>query len=348
MPNSNTTGHGDSLRNQRGAALVAAILTSTLLVLIASIASQQAQISYLIHHRMREGSEALIAADSGLAAAIADVRYEPRFERFELADGSAFPYSGMQPTAPLPLSFGVSTLIATNSANRVDIVAEARGRNRAARSLTTTLTRTNHPYVPATLYFHGTTPSIAAYGTIAIRGDSRPVAIPATAAKTHQAAQAAQQAFATGGAVLEGSPVAAGAGWTNLENALDTVRNDPNQLTLPELVQGPLPSGVWFSGSSVQVADGTASGVWLIDGDLSVDSSLAFEGILFVLGDILLAESSTTKIKGAVIQAAPGQTIAARGDLSIAYDLDALDRARRLRPGLLDTRARIAGWKDDG
>ena len=332
-----------SHRTQGGAALISVILASLVLALMGSIAAQQAQISFLITHRIRENVEALVCADSGLSAALSEIHYEPRFERFE---SDRFPYSGQAPTMPLPPTFGLTTSLQPRSENRIDITTEARGRNRAYRSLSITIQRAKDPYVPAALYFHHTAPSILANNKISVRGaNSGRYKIPAIAASSHSTATSIHDYFKAGGAKISGDPMALG--WSNLDSALSKIRAHPRQMPLPEIINGPLPRAIGVSQSTVQINDAAAAGLWLIDGDLGIEGSFSFDGIIFVLGDVHLSPSSRTKIRGAVIQAMPGRALNARGQLEIRYDRKELLRALALFPDLLERRAEVIGWKDN-
>src|SRR5690606_12336719 len=77
---------GAHLRSDRGAALITAILVAAFFLLIGSIASQQAVVSFLISHRITESAQALVAAETALAAALADMFRDPSFSRLARAD----------------------------------------------------------------------------------------------------------------------------------------------------------------------------------------------------------------------------------------------------------------------
>ncbi len=338
--------NSDRKSRQRGAALITTLLASTFLLLIASLASEQAVVSFLIEHRARESLEAMIAAETGLSAALADFAAEPKFDRFELAAGAPFPFAASTPTGPLPDSFVVTNEIRPRSPRFVDFVARASGRNHASRTLAATIERSDEPYIPAAIYLAGASPSIALSGRMRISGSSvagNPV--PAIAGAAPAPIESIHQQFVSAGATLTGEPVAALAAWSDLAEVIERVRADAGDL--PDAVVGIVPAAILSSRGSIDVTTAEGSGIWLIDGDLSVQADLSFEGLLLVLGDINIDEGAVFRITGALVQAPPGSSVRNRGDTTIAYGAAALRQVDAMTPGLLGRRARLIGWRDD-
>ncbi len=331
------------LRRQRGAALISTLLASALLAVIASLASQQAIVSWLVGQRMRESAEALIAAESGLSAALADFAVEPRWERFELPDQGPYPFLDAGFAVPLPDSFHVETKIVRRSPDRVDLVAVAQGRNRARRILAATIRDSGTPYVPAALHLPtGTT--IALKGDFALAGETasdNPVPAIATAAQAD--ADRVRTQLESAGARIDGESTTAK--WSDLGDTLQSLR--ATAATLPTAPAGSMPAGVWKSIASLEIGNVTATGVWLVDGDLTVNDSMGFEGLLLVAGDLLISSGASLTVEGALAIAPPGRSLQSRGTVEVRYRADALGAIESLEPGILDRRARLLGWRDD-
>ncbi len=334
----------DQYSRQRGAALIATLLAAALLLIIGAIASQQAVVSWLVGHRMRESSEALIAAESGLALAIADFDAEPSFDRFDVPEGSPFPYAGPRDTAPLPHSFRIRTEIRHRTSSRIDFATIANGRNRSRRVVAATIERSDAPYVPAALFFGHTTPSVAFSGRLTLSGvTSANHPVPAIATPSGSQAEGLHDQLVAGGARLTGGSAATR--WSAVSGVVQRLRADAGELSDTPL--GAVPNGLWASPASVDVGAASGSGVWLVDGDLSVGSSLNFEGLLLVLGDIHVAEGARLDVTGALALLPPGQSLHSRGETTITYRATPLEQIESIDPTLLGRRAQLIGWRDD-
>lgn len=322
-------------RDEAGAAVVATLLAASLLALIGTLASQQAVISFLVGHRMREGAEAMVAAETGLAVALADLARQPSFERLSRAAGGPFPFgTGAAPLQPLPPSFAVDVFVRERASTVVDVVARSAGRNRARRVVVATLERGDQPYLPAALYLAAESPSLSLGGILEIGGGD----LAAIATPTAADAEALQQALLAGGAAVDGLVTAAP--WDDLDDVVQRVRE----------LAAPLPeptAGVWLSQGSFDVSEATGAGIWLIDGDLGVDTALAFEGLLIVLGDIEFTEGSAVTIRGALVQAQPGRSLIGRGHTVIEHDAAVLAALDAAHPTVLGRRARLIGWREE-
>jgi len=336
----------DRTSAQRGTALITALLTAALLMAIGVTAAEQARMSFLIVHRSRESVEALVAAETGLAVVLADVALEPRFDRFNVDAGAPFPFLRAQTIAPLPASFSVHHQIQPRSTDRVDVVVQARGRNRAGRTLAATIARGEDPYVPAALFTAGLAPSITGSDLVDISGGTTSAnPIPAIGGRSKSDADAVHRDLTAAGASLVGVPLAAASAWTDLPAVIERARAAAG--VLPDAVDGPQPAGVLSSDGAVEVGSASGSGLWLIDGDLTVRSQFSFEGLLLVLGDIVFDDSSDVRIFGALVQAPPGRLIQMRGDAVVSYRSAPLRELDAEHPEILGRRASVIGWRDD-
>jgi len=344
-----TAGDGSTAPRERGAALISTLLAIGFLVMIGALASNQARTGFLIQQRAREGLEASIAAETGLAAAIADFDYEPRFERFDLGNGATFPYSGHAVDGPLPSSFHVEVRLRKTSATHIDIISTSLGRNRAQRRLIATVERSDRPFVPAAFFSAAAQPVTSAGDGLRIDGnESKRGAAPAIAMTTDEVARTALQNLLAGGATLTGRPVAASTDWSGLDESIALIRSLAAKRQLPTEANGPYPEATWVSSASVMVSSASGSGIWLIDGDFRVAGDFEFEGLLLVVGDIFFENTSRVRILGALVQARPGEVLRATGDATIRYDADALARVESQDPEIIGHRAEIIGWRDAG
>lgn len=332
--------------DQHGAAIVTTTLAALFLALVASMATEQATVSYLIEHRLRESVEALVAAETGQSVVLAEFAAEPRFERFDLEDGSRLPIASPIAIAPLPASFVVDTRLRHRPGGRLDFVTHARGRRGAGRTLAATIERGADPYVPAALYLASEAPTITAAGQISVHGSTRAGnPVPALATRSPLLTESLRQQLAGAGAELIGTPVAVTGAWAGLGELANDLRADAGRL--PETIAGALTAAVLASSGSVEVAGGSGSGVWLVDGDLNVASDLSFDGLLVVLGDIRVGEHARLAVRGSLVQLPPGRSFQIRGRAAIAYRSAALLELDTLRPGLFHRRARLIGWRED-
>lgn len=327
----------------QGAALISTILAAALFLLVGTIASQQAVVSFLVSHRVTESAEALVAAETAMAAALADLARQPSFTRLSQADDGPFPFlDGATPPQPLPDSFAVDTRLRSRSQTRIDVIATARGRNRARRILVTTIERENRPFIPAALFLAADTPALSSSGTLEISGSTKDeVSAVATPSQAHVDALASS--LTASAAQITGGVNASD--WDNLDDLVSRARE--NALSLPEPPSGAIAPGVWLSRGSVDIADAGGEGVWLVEGDLAVDGVLTFAGLLIVLGDIRVSIGSEIAVRGGIVQAGPGRHFDCDGRAVIDYDLDALNQIDSVHPGLLDRRARVIGWRDE-
>jgi len=341
--------HRSTTTRDRGAALISTILAIGFLVMIGTLASNQARTSFLIQQRTREALEARLAAETGLAAALADFDYEPRFERLDLGNGAGFPYSGSAVDGPLPASFKVDVRLHKTSATHIDIISTSLGRNRAQRKLITTVERSNRPFVPAAFFSAAARPVASAGAGLRIDGDeSEGNGVPAIGMTSDDGAVTSLQNLLAGSATLTGRPVAIATDWSGLDESIALVKSLADTRQLAVEANGYYPEATWASSASVAVSSASGSGLWLIDGDFRVTGDFAFEGLLLVAGDIFFEDTSRVRILGALVQARPGEVLRAAGDVTVRYDASALVRVAALHPEIIGHRGEIVGWRDDG
>lgn len=310
------------------------------------MATEQATVSFLLEHRQREAIEALIAADSAMAVALADFARDSRFDRFALPPGSRFPFAGPDVAVPLPPSFRVDTTVWPRSSTHIEFVARARGRSQAERRLVATIARGGDPYIPAALYLAARDPSLTLSGKLAITGSkARNDRVPGLATQSQAHGEAMRQQIFAAGDILDGAPPVAAAQWGLLDEILGHVRD--TAAPLPELVVGSFAPAVHSSQGAVRAHSVSGGGIWLVDGDLTLSEEFVFEGLLVVLGDLHVDDGARVRVDGGLILAAPGRLLNNRGDLSITYKSNSLRAVDELQPGLLHRRAHLIGWRDD-
>lgn len=323
------------------------LLAVGFLIAVGALASTQARMSLLLRQRAQESLEALISAETAIARARANLAREPSFERFDLSEGSPFPYDAAPPLGPQPPSFTAEVRISRPSETHVDIESTSLGRKHAQRRLLLTLERDSAPFVPAALYLTAANPAVRGSPDFTIAGGSAARSdVPAVSSPGAQATATVASSLLASGATLTGSPVSASRRWSGLEAAIDRLRANPH-VELPELASGSFPRSVRISRGSVEIADAQGAGVWLVDGPIALRGAFEFEGLLIVAGDIRVEADADVEIRGCLIQAPPGELVDASGRFRLRFDGAAIEDVDTLSPDLLDRRVIVMGWRDD-
>jgi len=332
---------------QRGTALLSTLLAIGFLVTIGALASTQARMSLLVRQRAQESLEALISADTAMARARANLAREPSFERFDLTEGSPFPYDAAPPVGPQPRSFAAEVRISRPSETRIDVESTSLGRKHAQRRLLLTLERDSAPFLPAAFYLTAANPTLMGNSDLILTGGSgEQSGVPALSSPGAQATATAATSLLASGATLTGSPVSASRRWSGLEAAIERLHANPHT-ELPALAGGSFTPAVRISRGSVEVADAQGAGVWLVDGPMAVRGGFDFEGLLIVAGDIRVEADADVEIRGCLIQAPPGNIVDASGGFRVRFDGAAIEEVDALSPDLLDRQVVVMGWRDD-
>jgi len=330
---------------QRGSALLVTMTALALLSSIVALAVLQARGDFLIHHHSRAALVAFATAEAGLELALADLRRDARFSRLAAASGGPYPFATAPPEffPREPSRFAVT--VVARDADRIDLISASSGIGRARARVAATVRRDSAPFVPATLQSRAAPPSLLLGDGFRIDA-SRTGGVPGLAVSDASTARAlAADLDPTTAAQIRGDPPI-GASDSDLGPELFAHVETAGQRLPPE-VSGTLGRGLFFAPQPLHALAASASGILVVDGDLSVDAAFQFDGVLIVRGDLLFAESSDVRIAGAVIQEAPGASLHLRGRGEIRYDADVLRAFESDFAGLLQRRATIEGWRDD-
>jgi hypothetical protein len=334
--------------SEHGLALLTVLAAMAFLSSIAAFAVMQARVDYLIHHHTREALALFTTAESGLEMALADLALEPRFSRIDLDAGSLYPFLRPPPRyfPAAPYSFAVT--LEPDGDDRVDIVARGYGLTAGYRQLAATVRRDAAPYVPGAVHTPAPVVSLIVASGFQIIADGAAATVPALAVESEAAIRAIVDQTPPGDlAQLLGDPALGVANLAGGSPPSQAVAQHPDATPVGPQLGAALGHGIFFSSQSLSVGDASGSGILAVDGDLSVDRSLRFDGIVVVRGDVLFADLSQVEIAGALLQETPGTALHLRGSGEIRYDETELARVETDFPGLLDRRAIVDGWRDD-
>lgn len=351
----------DNRPQERGHALLGALIATALLLPLGGFAVMQARLDFLVQHHTRAAAEALAIAEAGLEHALADLVRDPRFERLTLGpdgqagtgDDGAYPFvlapPAWFPAAPARYEVRVATL----AADRVEIVSRGYGALGSARGVAAAVLRGAVPYLPGAVATAATTPDLllgAGLHLAGAAGDGAHPDVPALAAGSGEVVEqlgrrltAAEQRRITG----PGGPPSIGvAAIPDLAPLFERARGRRDVQMLAGVTSGALGDGVFIATGALRASDLSGSGVLLVDGPLELTGTLAFEGLIAVRGDVRADADGAITLVGALLQGPPGEALLLRSAGRIAYDQRVAERLAEAFPGLLPVRARVTGWRE--
>jgi hypothetical protein len=349
----------DARRTERGSALTAAMILSGALVPLAAYVLLRAELDVLVQEHTRRSLEAFFVAESGLAHALADLSWDPSFERLGAgpdgrpgtADDALYPFRDPPPPffpAP-PSRYRVE--VERVDGSTCDVVSYGIGIGLSSRVVLTRVRGSPAPYVPAAT-FTAHPEVIEVSDSFVVQGGTSSLGadVPAVATEDDPDVNvilarlsAAARAHLIGPG---GSPSVAKRGFRALGGITSAIARLAGATPLPETVQGTLGFGVFSSAQSTDVGNSDGSGVLVVDGNLRVNGHFVFAGLVLVGGDVLAEPGSSLEISGALLQGRPGRALRLAGDGTIAYDAAALAAADTLSGHLLPRRALIGAWRE--
>ena len=147
--------------NEAGYALLLTLMISALVLPLGAFALMQARIDLLTAQHGRRATELFYTAESGLEHALADLRLEPFFDRFEddteaewaREENPSFPF--LKPSAnPLPSdSLQYEITVEFVDSEQVRIVSKASGRMQASQTVSSSIMRSSKPFTPGAIFF---------------------------------------------------------------------------------------------------------------------------------------------------------------------------------------------------
>jgi len=331
------------LRQEGGATLLVALTALALLSSIAALAVLQARSDYLVHRYTRDGATAFAIAEAGLTLALADLQRDARFSRLAAATGSRYPFLDSPPPFFPHEPLGFEVTIAARDTDHLEIVSQSFGAGRAQSRVVASIGRGSEPYVPAALHTEASAPSVLLGDRFHIHASNQ---VSGLGLPDPGAARALIAALDTATlARIDGTPPIAANDAGPVSSLIDRVTTTGQALGAE--ISGDLGRGLFYAPSALAARDTAASGILVVDGDLNVDSSFRFEGVLIVRGDLLFGEGSDVQILGATLQQRPGVALHLRGEGAITYDPALLQELDDEFTALFERRATVEGWRDD-
>jgi hypothetical protein len=367
-----------ALRNQRGAALVAALSLAMILLPLGALVVFQCRTDLLIEHNVRSEIEAFYVADAGLEHALAEIGPGLSFDPILVgpdgvagtADDGIFPFDeGTPADFPPPLRYDVR---ASRSGQLLQLTSQATGAGGASKIVAALVARAPTPFSPAALYTLGDPARLTLGPEFTVSGfDHRLGDAPTAPTGSTAAVAALSSPTADGIATLQqqllGDTTArlVGAGDTpslaTASSGLDVRSFALSAATRPERVaiaggelDTPLPLGTLAAPQlSVVAGDLTISGVasgcgvLIIEGTLHLGGTFDFTGLIIALGGLVADAQSTLRLAGAFWRdPAVDERFDLQGSGSIVYSSDGLLTADHAFPNWLPRAAIVAGWQE--
>lgn len=345
----------DRFGDQRGHALITALIATALLLPLGAFAVLQARLDFLIQHYTRAASEAFAIAESGLEHALADLARDPRFERLTAgpdsragtADDGEYPFLQSPPSFFPAAPFRYDVRVAVQAADRVEIVSRGYGVLGSVRGVAAAVRRSPLPYVPAALASAAAAVDLRLDAGWRITGG---VGVPAVAVADDQTADrlrggldTASRSRLTAGA---GAPAIGVGAIPDLAVLLGAAARRPELRALAAEVEGAIGDGLFLAAAGARLHDVSGSGVLLVDGALDITGAFRFDGLVVVTGSIATGSDASVHLAGALLQGPRSGVVTLRGTGAIVYDAAVTDRLAQAYPGLLPSRARIVAWRE--
>jgi hypothetical protein len=365
-----------ALCNERGAALVAALSISMILLPLGVLVALQCRTDLIIQHNLRSDIEAFYVAEAGLAHAVAEIPPGRSFDQILAGpdhllgtnDDGAFPFVGGPPAAfPYPpLRYDVQ--VAPRGSNALRIVSRASGPNGSAKVVEELVKRSPLPFTPSALYRETTSANVTLGVSFSVSGIDHQVVFPPLPEAQPRAllpAVSTPSADAESSLRTDLAPAApgqiSGAGRApsvatveklSLDDYATSVANSPTASTLPATS---VDDAIWGTRSAPQLSvvagDLTVSGrlvgsgVLVVKGTFEVTGTVEFSGLVIALGAVLYEPSSSVTVVGTLWQAASqDERLELGGSGVVAYSSSALSDLDRAFPTLLPHAVVVAGW----
>ena len=346
---------GERWREERGHALITALLATAVLLPLGAFAVMQARLDFLVQHYTRAASETFAVAESGLEHARADLARDPRFERLlagpdrraGTADDGEYPFAQPPPAFFPAAPFRYDVRVAPQAADRVEIVARGYGPLGTVRGVAAAVQRVALPYLPGALASGAPVVDLLLGADWRIDGaaDAPALAVASTDAAEQVAAglDADERARLNG----PGGPPSLGvAAIPDLDALLAVAASRPETRALAGDVAGALGDGLFVAARGLRLRDVTGSGILLVDGPLDIDGTFAFTGLVAAAGGVAVGPTAAVDLSGCLLQGARGGALLLRGRGRLAFDQGIAAALAAAYPGLLPSRARVTGWRE--
>jgi hypothetical protein len=363
--------------NERGAALVAVLCLTTVLLPLGAYVVVQSRSDFLIQRNVQGEVEALYVAEAGLEQALAEIRPGNSFDDVLVgpdgiggtADDGTFPFASEPSFGLTSDSFRYHVRVVRDRSDLIRIISRGSGTRGSTKVVEALVKRSPMPTTPAALYAEGdasgtdlgpdfrisgldhepTPPLRRAAGNSApvpAIGTSREAAIPRL--RERFAGQASPQTEGAGGAPSIGASAALG-----LDSYVARLGAAARVVNLPSSQVDELQLGTMESPQlSVIAGDLDVSGqlrgagILIVRGTLHVSGQVEFSGLLLVEGGLRSESTSRVTLLGSVWRTAADERLTLHGEGVIAYSQAALTAVDRAFPGLLPHAASVVGWRE--
>ncbi|MBX3023468.1 hypothetical protein KF840_01020 [bacterium] len=341
--------------NERGHALLTALIATALLLPLGAFAVMQARLDFLVQHYARAASETFAVAESGLEHALADLARDPRFERLlagpdgrlGTADDGDYPFAQPPPAFFPAAPSRYDVRVAAQTAERVEIVARGYGALGSVRGVASAVQRAALPYLPGALATAAGAPDLQLGADWRIDGAA---GVPPLAVASDQAADHLRRGLDADArsriAAPAGTPDIGVAALPDLAALLAAAARRGDLRALGGEVSGALGEGVFLAPAGASLRDVVGGGILLVDGPLEIAGDFGFDGLVATTAGLTVAADATVRVAGAVLQGPRGGALALRGSGRIAFDERVAERLAARYPGLLPSRARVLAWRE--
>ena len=347
--------------DQRGQALISALLTTAVLLPLGAFAVMQARLDAQLAQRTRTAAETLAVAESGLEHALAELGRDPRYERLLLgADGRAgtsddgeFPFATPPPAAFPAAPFRYEVRVAAIDAEHLELTARGVGPFGAVRAVAAALRRAALPYFAGAVASDAPLLELQLGDGWRLEGatsDTTHPAVPALAVRGEDVAAAVLAALPAGAAArllgpgatpsLRATAIPSGAA------LIEAARQRSDVRSVIGTVGGGLGDGLFLSPGALRLSDASGSGILLVDGPLELGGAVSFAGRIVVNGDVRGDAGATVAIDGGLLQGAAGRALVLRGTGMVRYDARIAAALGAAYPTLLPRPAQITGWRE--
>jgi hypothetical protein len=358
-----------SSTEERGVALLAVQAMILALLPLAAAVAMQTQLDGLMERNFRSGTEAFYAAEAGLAHALSEIG--PRADlagilngpdgRSSTPDDGQFPFLSPPPHAFMQPPLGYDVTVSPGPANTILVRSRGHGRHGAVREIEGLIRPANAPFTPAALYVQAAD-AVVELGEAFLVSGIPEVQSPTEAALAGLSASPAalaahlRELFAASSQVIgAGGPPSVAAGpRLDLESYVDQLRGrlDAAIVPMPNTTNEPLgteamPQLTVIDGNWQVEAPVNGFGILVVRGDVEIESSLRFHGLVVATGRLTVAETSDLRVDGALwIQAPDAVRLRLLGTGYIRYDAAALQRTDSMIAGALFHQTVVAGWRE--
>jgi hypothetical protein len=347
--------------DERGYALLLTLAITALVAPLGVFALMQARVDLILARHARTATQLFYVADSGLERALADLRLDPIFDRLlagpdgkeGTGDDGKFPFRHSPPASFPSAMFRYAVSVARQGNNRVDIVSRGIAESGASQAVSASVVRDPTPMVPG-----ATCSTVGEWGFAlgdefrisGIDRNGRLDPVPALALADEETASTIKARLGPepGDRLpgVGGAPSVRVGAIPDLKKRIDSLLANPQAREAVVDETNSLGSGLLVSQGALYIESASGSGILLVDGDLRVTTSFAFDGLVLVFGDVVFDRGSSVQVHGAIVQGGSAVRLELLGDGEIVYDSRLIEELDTRFGGILPRRAIVTGWRE--